>query len=184
MNSKFVKDVMLPLDEYAVVSTDTKLSEALQALDKAQLNLPPGSEPHRAILVSDDKGKIVGKLGHLAFLKALEPKYNVFGDLDKLSRAGVNEDFINSMMDNFRFWGEDLSVFCRRAHSIKVGKVMKPIAESIDENATLTEALHRIVMWQTLSILVTRGKRVVGILRLSDLFRVITDYIKTEDCNQ
>lgn len=182
MKTKLVKDIMLPLDEYAVVPMDSTIRDAFLALDRAQLKLPPGSEPHRAVLVSDKNDKIVGKLGHLAFLKALEPKYKIFGDLDKLSRAGVNEEFINSMMDNFRFWGEDIIVLCRRAHTIKVKDVMKPVTENIDENATLTEAMHRILMWQTLSILVIREDKVVGILRLSDLFRVISEYIKSDEC--
>jgi hypothetical protein len=33
-------------------------------------------------------------------------------------------------------------------------------------------------MYQTLSLLVTRGKKVVGILRLSDLFSIIAHLIK------
>jgi hypothetical protein len=54
---------------------------------------------------------------------------------------------------------------------------MIPVTESIDENALLTEAIHRIVLWQTLSILVTRGGEVVGILRLSDLFDEISCHV-------
>ncbi len=52
-----------------------------------------------------------------------------------------------------------------------------PAKMKIDENATINEAIHKMVMWQTLSIIVSRGEKVVGILRLSDLFDHIAKYI-------
>ena len=51
---------------------------------------------------------------------------------------------------------------------------MRPVTHSIDENATLLEAIDRIVSWETSSIPVTRGIDVVGLLRLSDLSDAIT----------
>jgi len=56
--------------------------------------------------------------------------------------------------------------------------VMHPVEENIDENAPLSEALHKMVVYQTLSILVTRDKKVIGLLRLSDLFDEIVKDIK------
>jgi CBS domain-containing protein len=182
MKIKLVKELMLPLSDYAVVSMEASLKEALKALELAQKRLSPDRQPHRAVLVTDKAGKIVGKLGHLGFLKALEPKYNVLGDVERLSRSGLSLEFINSMMDNYRFWQDDFAVLCRRSRNIKIKDVMKPVEESIDENATLTEAIHRIVMWQTLSILVTSGKQVVGILRLSDLFEEVVNIIESDEC--
>ena len=181
MKAKSVKDVMLPLSEYAVVSMTDTVKDALYALDRAQLKVPPGRQPHRAVLVADSEGKIIGKLGHLGFLRAFEPKYDTTGDIDKLSRAGVADGIVDSMREHFRFWQNDFMLLCRRARTKKIEEVMHPVEESIDENASLTEAVHRMIMWQTLSILVTRSGEVVGILRLSDLFSVIADAIKSED---
>lgn len=177
MKTKSVKDVMLPLSGYAVVSLDATLRDALKELDRAQMNLPAGKQPHRAVLVADENGEIVGKLGHLGFLKALEPKYDVFGDMDRLSRAGVSEEFVNSMMDNFRFWTDDFSRLSQRARIVMIKEVMTPVDENISQDASLAEAIHRMIMWQTLSILVTRGDEVVGILRLSDLFTEVASYV-------
>lgn len=179
MKDKLVKDLMLPLDEYTVVSEDTTLLDALRALDQAQINLPPGRQPHRAVLVKNRQGKIVGKLGHLGFLKALEPKYAILGDVERLSKSGLSNEFIDSMMENYRFWRDDLTELRRRARHIQIKQVMKPVEENIDENSPLTEAIHQMVMWQTLSILVTRNKQVIGILRLSDLFAKVSDFVKS-----
>jgi CBS domain-containing protein len=178
LDSKRVKDIMLPLSEYAVVSEDATLREALLALHESQQQIPPGSPPHRAVLVRSKDGKVVGKAGQLTFLKALEPKYSVLGDMETLARAGVTSEFVTSIMNNMGFWQGSISVNCLRASSIKIKDFMIPVTECIDEDALLAEAVHRIVVWQTLSIPVTRQNKVVGILRLSDLFTEVANYIR------
>jgi len=184
MQNKLVKDLMVPIADYAVVPEDATIREALLALDRAQQFLAPGREHHRAVLVADKRGGIIGKLGYLAFLRGLEPKYNVVGDVEKLANVGVSVEIITMMMESYRFWQDDMSIICRRAKSIRVKDVMRPIEESIDENQPITEALHRIIMWQSLSILVKRGETVVGIVRLSDLFAEIADAVKSQRCEE
>lgn len=176
---KTIKEIMLPLSEYAVVSEDDTLLDALLALDRAQVNLPPDRHPHRAVLVKNRQGKIVGKLGHLGFLKALEPKYTILGDVKRLSNSGLSSEFIESMMENYHFWQEKPTEVRDRARHLKIKHVMRPVEESIDEDSTLAEAVHSMVMWQTLSVLVTRDNQVIGILRLSDLFTEVSDFVKS-----
>jgi predicted transcriptional regulator len=178
MIEKKVKDLMIPLSEYAVVPENAGLVEAIQALDEAQKRLQPGRQPHRAILVVDKNNKVIGKIGHLALIKALEPKYADLGDIGKLGMVGLSENFVTSMMQHFSFFHDNLTDICRRASSIKAKEAMRPLTESVDENATLGEAVHKIVMWQSLSILVTRQAEAVGLLRLSDVFDEITEEIK------
>ncbi len=45
--------------------------------------------------------------------------------------------------------------------------------EYLSENATLDEAIHMLVMGYHQSLLVTRGRRIVGILRLTDVFATV-----------
>ncbi len=177
--AKWVKDVMLPLDDYAVVPEDASMIDAYIALEEAQERLPTGRQPSRAVLIADKDGKIIGKVGQLAFLKALEPKYNEMGDLSALSRVGLSTDFISTMMDNMSLWKENFFDVGQRARNTKIAEIMHPVTESIDENAHLSEAVHRIVMYQTLSLLVTRDKQIVGILRLTDLFNEIGQQLKS-----
>lgn len=180
MEKKLVKDLMVPIEEYAVVNDEATLLDALRILDEAQKHLPPGRQPYRAVLVTDKSGNIVGKLGQLVFLNALEPKYTVMGDLGKLARAGVSSELVSSMMEHFRLLQDNLTDLCRRAGRIKVKDVMHPTKECIDENALLSEAIHGMVLGQTLSILVTRGTQPVGLIRLSDLFDIVADHMKRE----
>ena len=177
MKTKLVKDIMLPIDEYAIVTEDATIYDAFLALEEAQKKVKPGKQPHRAVLVKDKNNKIVGKLGHLGFLRALEPGYQNLGQLDVLSKAGLTKDFITSMMKNYDLFQDELDDIRHRTKSSKIKDVMRTVTEHIDINEPLNEAVHKIIMWQTLSILVTKDDDVVGILRLSDLYDEINKII-------
>ena len=45
--------------------------------------------------------------------------------------------------------------------------------ECLNENATLDEAIHLLVMGHQQSLLVTRDSEIVGILRLTDVFAAV-----------
>jgi hypothetical protein len=64
MESKTVKEMMIPLAEYATVFEDANLLETVMALDRAQAGFDQTGYRHRAILVLDQNGHIVGKLRH------------------------------------------------------------------------------------------------------------------------
>jgi CBS-domain-containing membrane protein len=178
MNDKCVKDIMVPLDAYPTVSQEATLIEAVLKFEDAQKRRDRSRQPYRAILVVDENGKVIGKLGQLAFLKALEPKQNILGDMGKLAVAGVSSEFIKSMMEHFRFFQDDLSYLCQRARYVKVREIMQPVTDSIDENASMGEAISRLVALQTLSILVSRGTEIIGLLRLSDVCQEVAEQMK------
>ena len=127
IDAKRVKDVMVPLGEYAIVTEDATFREAIQVLEQSHQELAPGRPPHRAVLVRDRQKKIVGKVGQLAFLKALEPRGRLKDDLGRLRRAGVDSQFVGVMMDSLEFWQDSLSVLCRRASSLKVKETLSKI---------------------------------------------------------
>lgn len=178
MDKTRVKEVMIPLAEYPVVASDATLLDAVVALEEAQQSLPAGRQPYRAVLVAEQGNNIIGKLGQWAFLMALEPKYFVHGDMGKLAKAGVDPALIDSMMEHYSFFQDSLPDLCSRAAGIRVRDIMRPVEDSIDENESLSQAIHKVVMHRTLSILATRESEAVGLVRLSDLFEVAADYMK------
>jgi CBS domain-containing protein len=178
-----VKDLMIPLDEYATVPADATLYDAIVSLEEAQKNVQGKKPLHRAVLVEDTEGRIVGKVGHEAFLQALEPKYGKTPDVEKLASARVSEFYIQSMMDHFHLWEDNLKDICKRSRSTKVKDAMRPVTENIDAEASLDEAIHKFVMWQCLSLLVLKDDQIIGILRLSDLYDQMVTFIQTR-CDQ
>ena len=183
MDTSKIKDLMVPLDEYVTVSQDATLYEAVLALEKAQEELDRTRYHylHRAILVYDEDRKIIGKISQLDILSALEPKYSEMGGSRSLSRAGFSPNFLKTMLEQYSLLDEPLKDVCRKAAGVKVRNFMYTPSEGeyVGEDASLREAIHSFVMGHHQSLLVTRGDDIVGILRLTDVFKLIFQTMKT-----
>ncbi|HDZ90324.1 MAG: CBS domain-containing protein [Deltaproteobacteria bacterium] len=177
-----VKDLMVPLDEYATVSEDATLYDAVTALEEAQERLDRTMHKylHRAVLVLDGDKNVVGKISQLDVLKALEPRYKGIGDTSSLSRAGFSPEFLKSMMEHQKLWTTSLIDICSKAARINVRNFMHTPTEGeyIDEDAPLEEAMHMLVMGNHHSLLVAGEGRITGILKLTDVFAAIYDLIR------
>ncbi len=180
MKTVIVKELMVPIEEYATVSQEATLYEAVLAMEKAQMAFDPSKHKHRAILVLDSEKNVIGKLGIFDILMALEPKYGELEATGVLSRSGYSPEIIKSMLKDNILWSEPLQFICSRAPKLNVSDFMEAPADGvyIEENATLDEAIHQLLACRYQSLLVTRGGKVVGILRLSDVFTKICDKIK------
>ena len=181
MRTIIVKNLMVPLEEYATVPQEATLYEAVLALEKAQMALDPSQHKHRAILVLDKSGKVLSKITMKNILVALEPNYGKLEGMEVLSRSGYSPDLIKSMLEDHAFWREPLQFVCERATELKVSDFIESPSEGeyVDENATLGQAIHQLIVYPHQSLLVTSGNDVVGILRLSDVFTKICDIIKS-----
>lgn len=177
-----VADLMVPLSDYVRVPENATLQTAIKALMKARDELDPTKGKHRAILVTDNKNRVIGKLSLLDVLKALEPKYVKVEDQKALSRVGLSKEFMKSMAAKHKLWDEPLEDICKKASEIIVKNITRKPTEGefVDENASLNDGMHQIVMGRRQSLLVTRGKEIVGLLRLTDIFKEISSRIK--DC--
>lgn len=180
MKSITVKDLMIPLEEYATVSQEATLYEAVLALEEAQKSFEHSRYTHRAILVLDKDHRVVGKLSQLDVIRSIEPKYEQILDDGATSRFGFSPAFIKSMLDKFSLWQKPLDDLCRKSARTRVKDIMctPTSGEYVDENASLDKAIHQLVMGHHQSLLVTKGEAIVGILRLSDVFKEVCDSIK------
>jgi hypothetical protein len=180
MQSIKVGELMVPLAEYATVLEEATLTEAVLALETAQKRFEGDREKPRAVLALDQKGRVVGKLDQWTVLWAIEPRYKQMGNLKETSRYGFSPDFLRSMIESYGLWRKPLEGLCRKAAEMKVKDIMQTPTEGeyVAEDATLDAAIHQLVMGRHQSLLVTRGETIVGILRLSDVFKKICDNIK------
>ncbi len=183
MKTDLVKDLMIPISEYATVSEDANLYEAVLALEKAQEEFNSSHYTHRAILVYDKNQNIIGKVSQLDIIRALEPKYRDMQTRDGLARFGFTKKFMQSMLDQYKLWAAPLEDICRTASQVKVKQIMYAPSEGeyVDQNASLNEAIHMLIMGHHQSLLVIGDGEIVGILRLTDVFAAIFHIMKK--CN-
>jgi CBS domain-containing protein len=176
MKKMQIKELVVPLNEYATVFEDATLADAIMALEHAQQTFDCTKYRHRAILVLDKDRQPVGKISQIDALKALEPKYNeIYGQAGRNSFRHFSRMFINSMIEHHRLFDSSLDDLRKKATTIKVVDFMHTLSadERIDENATLGEAIHILILGHQQSLLVARQGRIVGILRLTDVFSAV-----------
>ena len=181
MKTTIVKDIMVPLSEYATVSDEASLIDAVAALKKSQADFDQAKYRHRAILILDKDDNIVGKVNFQSILRALEPKYEgMLSDTGPL-HMGFTRKFQKAMFESLKLWQDPLEQICRKAAQIKVKSFMVTPKESemIEPEAELGEAIHQLVIGHHQSLLVTKGRKIVGVLRLTDAFEVVAENILT-----
>lgn len=178
MQTRHVRDVMLPLDRYATVHRDATIRDALDALAAAQDKLGGEAHHHRAVLVLDDDRRVVGKLSLLAILAGCQPWVLKHDDPSSVMRMSRVEDYVRALRDRPASLEGDIGLLVAEASRVRARDAMVPVDVSIDEDATLFDAIYALVVRWTQSMLVTRGDEVVGILRMSDVFEVLSDAVR------
>ncbi len=184
MKSYLIKDLMVPLSEYATVTEDATLYEAVLSLEEAQENFEDKHTRyrHRAILVLDKTGHVIGKLSQLDVLSALEPKYQDMLKGEESHRLGISVKFMQSVMKDYNLFADPLDDICRKAGEQNVKQFMYTPTEGeyVSREASLDVAIHRLIMGRHQSLLVTRDEKIVGILRLTDVFAAV--FHKMKEC--
>ena len=181
MKSYPVKDLMVPLEEYSTIPDAMNLLEAFSVLQQTQAGFNQQRFLHRAVLVVDEKKRFVGKLSQHDAIEALEPNYKEMREKmgrGSIHRLGFSDDFIMSTMEQYRLWDKALENLCEKAISLQVKEIMYRLdeAELVTADATMDEAIHRMIIGQHHSLLVTSDNdpsEMVGILRLTDVFTFV-----------
>jgi CBS domain-containing protein len=175
MNSKTVKDLMMPFTEYGTISEEATLFEAALALDEAQKEHEKDPRKHQTLLILNTGEEVIGKLSQLDVLRALEPKERHLEDAKSLSRFGVSRSYIKPMFNQCAFWGKPLIDICREAGSLQVGRLVHESAqhETVDEHMSLPDAIHKMAIEHHEYLLVKKGAKIVGVLEQTDLFKEV-----------
>ncbi|MBC2710286.1 MAG: CBS domain-containing protein [Desulfosarcina sp.] len=172
---------MVPLSEYATVTIGATLHEAMMALEKAQEDFDQTKYRHRAVLVLDTAGKIVGKIDQHAALKALEPQYLKMATSSSAASYGFSVPFLKDLQEQYSLLDGALENICHKAAKMKVEDFMSTLTEGefIDLGISLDQAIHMLVMGHHQSLLVKKAEKVVGVLRLTDVFAAVFHVMKT-----
>ena len=179
MQSIKVKDIMVPTSEYTTVSEDATLYEAMKILGNALAEFNEAKNKHRAVLVLDNDNRVVGKLSQIDVLRGLEPGYRDVKAPAELKHWALSKETINNMMKDLQLWQRPLEDICKKANSIYVRDIMYTPAEGeyVNQQASLDEAIHQLVIGHHQSLLVVENNRVTGILRLTDVFNSLIEVV-------
>ncbi|MBW2614046.1 MAG: CBS domain-containing protein [Deltaproteobacteria bacterium] len=186
MKQYLVKDLMVPISEYATVSVGSMLSEAVIALEKAQEEYNHTHYRHRAVLVLDNAKQVVGKLSQLDFLRSLEPQDEMLERIKDIEKFGFSSKSIALQQERYRQTAPPVKDVFAKAAKLKVEDFMQTPSEGeyVNEETSLDTAVHQLINGHHLSLLVTHKKKIVGVLRMSDVFAATFHVMKEVEATE
>lgn len=170
-----VRDIMIPIADYAVVRSHEPLKEAVLHLRRVYCEVETGActeAGHRTTLVVDDKGELVGILDFKAILKVLIPE--IAGGMSaKLASLGISAAFAEESASDL-----DETKLSLRARAIKnaetpIREVMLKLRGTIDADTDLGEALKTMFRNKLVVLPVFDAGKLVGVVRDSDIFLAV-----------
>lgn len=152
VREKGVKDLVIPLTDYPHMPYWGTLREAI-----VQLNLSYETG-HHTILVFNEAYKLAGMLLQNDILRAIEPK---FGQHNKGS-IPIS-------------WDDLLKTGGEKRLALPIKEFMSEATVTIDAEESILMASHMMLEEATYLVPVTEGERLIGVVRMEDLFHEITN---------
>lgn len=170
---KKVRDIMVPLADYATTSPEKTLKEAVLEMRKIYCEIEVGActeAGHRTSLVLDEDNSLVGIIDFRVILKTLIPE--IAGSFsEKISAIGASIAFAEAGAPELDESEAGFNERVTRYAETKVGDMMLKIhGKGIQAEERLINALKMMYRWKVTVIPVYDGEELVGALRDSDLF--------------
>ncbi|WP_054030948.1 CBS domain-containing protein [Desulfatitalea tepidiphila] len=180
MEKMKVRELMRPIDEFPRISSRATFMEAVESLDSADLAFRAGKAPERIVLVSDERGRIIGKLSPIDVVKALEPNFSYINDLKIGFHKHLVQASLDSMKELYRVWHNPLLDLWQKATSIRIRDfINRPQPDQmVHADDTMDTAFHRFVEGRHGSLFVRDGGEIVGLIRFSDVYRKIKEAMR------
>jgi CBS domain-containing protein len=166
-NPKTVKDLMIPLEDYPHIPYWFTLRQAMAIVREAAIKFEGSFEP-RAVLVFDEKYQLMGILTLRDIIRGLEPRF-----LQETGLIKMDPSLTVLMGDLF---GPGL----KEASQKPVSEVMSPIKVTVQGSDPLAKAIFLMIKENVGMMPVIHDSKVAGMVRLSDLFKEISNMVLGE----
>ncbi len=171
---KKVRDIMTQIDDFSTVHQNNTIRQAIEKLMGSLTNLASSNlireSAHPSLFVFDNQKNFIGMLSVKDIIRGARPSYL---SLPK-----------SQMADSVRFshvftggWDGLFTIQLKALADKKVGELILESPPLIDENANLMEVAELLFKTRESSLIVTSGKKVIGILREQDLFFEIVNIV-------
>jgi DNA-binding NarL/FixJ family response regulator/CBS domain-containing protein len=162
--NKKVKDLMIPLEDYPHIPYWFTLRQAMAIVREASIKFEGSFEP-RAVLVFDEKYQLMGMLTLRDIVRGLEPKF--------ARDAGIIKADPNLAV----LMGDMFGPGMKEASQKAVSEVMSPIRVTVNGEDPITKALFLMIQENVGMMPVLLDKKVVGMVRMSELFKEISEVV-------
>ena len=171
-DSKAVKDVMINISDYPHVSQGSSIKEAIKIAKASFVKNNKYCEP-LAILVFDEKSRLLGTLTPKDILRGLEPRF-----LKPTTKAQVPEEDEAALSI---IWDSLFDKESRDLAETSVGGIMSPARYFVEPSDHITKAAY-LMLHHDLVLLpvLEKKKKFVGLVRMIEIFDEISNAILKE----
>jgi CBS domain-containing protein len=163
-NTKRVKELMIPLEDYPHIPYWFTLRQAMAIVREAAVKFEGTFEP-RAVLVFDEKYQLMGILTLRDIIRGLEPRF--------MQESGLIKGDPNLAL----LMGDLFGPGMREASQKPVSEVMSPIKITVQGSDPIAKAIFLMIKEGVGMMPVIQDSKVAGMIRLSDLFKEISDLV-------
>ncbi len=163
MNNKLVKEIFVPILEYPHIKESTSVKEAFRVLRKSFED----GKGYRSILVVNDKNQLKGLLAMSDLIQAVEPRFLKVVKPDTYQGPPLEYPALTLI------WQELFSEGCKKEAKKPVKEVMNPVHSTITLEDSIAKAAYLLIMTNARVLPVIDKERVIGVVRLVDIFNEI-----------
>ena len=171
---KRVMGIMVPLQEYTMVSAEDSVKDAilkLKASFASKLSTSRLMETgHRSVLVMDDKNIVQGILAIRDLLELVLPSY----------LTAPKPSMADSIQYSPMFWQGMFIKEVKQKSEIRIKEVMSPAPLTIEGTASLMEAAYMMMKNNARRLVVKTAGKVIGVIREQDLFFEMEKILREE----
>ena len=186
---KMVKDIMSHISEYEKIDLEERLCNALSILRKIYEKIQNGGNNayHKTLLVTDTSGKIVGKLSVFDLIRGLVPEHAKAPEHSRAyysmisSRALEVVEEVGEVQERFKWLHTTFMDLVKQETEKKVKDVMSAVHPLLHEDDRINKAIYVMFKENIRQPLVTRGKEIIGVVSMMDIFPVLME-IAGDEC--
>lgn len=173
MTTKTAGDIMVPLDQYPHTPYWFTLRQAIAELEKSVLEVHGRQSLPRALLVFDEKYRLMGVAGRRDILRGLEPRF--LGKQKRHHERVLFDVDVDPNLADLSF-GREVEVLREQAGK-QISEVMIPIETTVDYSDSLTKVIAAMLNHDLTMVPVLKEGKVVGVVRTVDVFHEVADIL-------
>ncbi|MDP6775334.1 MAG: CBS domain-containing protein [Candidatus Latescibacteria bacterium] len=168
-----VGDIMIPLKDYPHLPVWSTMLEAIEMMDRAELDVGGRKSLPRILLLFDLDGSIAGTVRRRDLMRGMEPQFLVGQSIQQ--RIKLFDMHVDHRLSEL--WPDNWLQGIREQVDRPVTDVMRPIERTIDSDELVMTAVYEMVNHDLIILPVIEDRKVVGVIRTVDVFHELAELV-------
>ena len=170
-NNPIVRDLVIPLKSFPHLNEYQTLHDAVEVLLSYTCG-EYGRIRYAEILIFNDRNQLCGRARLQDILLSLDPR------LKEASKVKEFEGKSSQFPDLTILWEDSFFVECTKWSHILIRDLMSPVKHIVKGSDPVLKALAIMINTKDLVLPVVDEGRIIGVIRLKEIFKVITERCK------